>query len=451
MKVLLVATNTLMEPYPVYPLGLDYVAAAISENHQVRISDLNSQEGLEGLKAAINNFSPDVIGLSLRNIDNTDTTDPRGFIGQYRDIVTVIRSQSRAQLILGGSGFTIFPSETMQALGADFGIAGEGERLATLLNAIEHNQDTTNLPGVISANGQAGVPEPWDGDISHRLDPDPACRQFYLDNGGMLNLQTKRGCHFKCIYCTYPRIEGSGLRLADPDAAARAARRLQESGARYFFITDSVFNADIDHSLAVARAFKKQGIRIPWGAFFTPLKQPAGYFEVMADAGLTHVEFGTDSLSNDVLKAYRKPFRDKRVFQVHQAAVDAGLYVAHYFLLGGVGEDRQTLKETLDKSDTLEKSALFFFCGMRIYPGTELYHVAQKEGQVDPERSILDPVFYRSPGIGPEEIVEQLDKKADGRINWVTGSGGEDTADIIQRLYQRGYTGPMFDYLIRLS
>jgi len=451
MKVLLVATNTLMEPYPVYPLGLDYVAAAISGKHQVRISDLNSKEGLEGLKAAITDFSPDVIGLSLRNIDNTDTTDPRGFIGQYQDIVTVIRSQSRALLILGGSGFTIFPGETMQALGADFGVAGEGERLATLLNAIENNQAIVDLPGVITAAGHAGVPEPWDGDISHRLDPDPACRQFYLDNGGMLNLQTKRGCHFKCIYCTYPSIEGRGLRLTDPEAAARAARRLQESGARYFFITDSVFNADIDHSLAVARAFKKQGVRIPWGAFFTPLKQPGDYFEVMADAGLTHVEFGTDSLSNRVLKAYCKPFRDKRVFQVHQAAVDAGLYVAHYFLLGGVGEDRQTLKETLDKADTLEKSALFFFCGMRIYPGTELYRVALKQGQVDPERSILDPVFYRSPMIGPEEIVEQLHAKARGRINWVTGSGGEETADVIQRLYQRGHTGPMWDYLIRLS
>jgi hypothetical protein len=53
--------------------------------------------------------------------------------------------------------------------------------------------------------------------------------------------------------------------------------------------------------------------------------------------------------------------------------------------------------------------------------------------------------------IGPEEIVAQLHAKAGGRINWVTGSGGEDTADIIQRLYQRGHTGPMWDYLIRLS
>lgn len=451
MKVLLVATNTLMEPYPVYPLGLDYVAAAIAKQHQVRITDLNGADGYEGLKIAIREFTPDIIGLSLRNIDNTDTTDPRGFVGQYRDIVDAIRSQSDARLILGGSGFTIFPAETLQALGADFGIVGEGERLAPLLSAIENNQDVDNLPGVIIAGGHAGVPEPWEGDISRRLAPDPVCRRFYLEHGGMLNLQTKRGCHYKCVYCTYPRIEGNRLRLAAPDAAAKAALELQKNGARYFFITDSVFNADIDHSLAVARAFKKYGVSIPWGAFFTPLKQPTDYFHIMADAGLTHVEFGTDSLSNAVLASYRKPFRDQRVFQVHAEAIDAGLYVAHYFLLGGVGENEHTLAETLDKAETLEKSALFFFCGMRIYPGTELYRIALKEGQVQADSSILEPIFYRSPMVGPEEIVKQLNEKAGGRINWITGSGGEDTANIIRRLYQRGHTGPMWDYLIRFS
>ena len=98
MKVLLVSANTLREPYPVYPLGLDYVAGAIAENHQVQIVDMNSLGGYDSLAAVIKEFSPDVIGLSLRNIDNTDTTDPRGFIGQYRTIVDVIRKHSDARL-----------------------------------------------------------------------------------------------------------------------------------------------------------------------------------------------------------------------------------------------------------------------------------------------------------------------------------------------------------------
>ena len=162
MKVLLVSANTLREPYPVYPLGLDYVAGAIAQNHQVQIVDMNSLGGYNALAAVIKAFSPDVIGLSLRNIDNTDTTDPRGFIGQYRMIVDMIRKHSDARLILGGSGFTIFPAETMQALDADYGIVGEGERLALLLKAIENRQDVSTIPGVVTPETHKILPQPWE-------------------------------------------------------------------------------------------------------------------------------------------------------------------------------------------------------------------------------------------------------------------------------------------------
>ena len=451
MKVLLVSANTLREPYPVYPMGLDYVAGAIAQNHQVQIVDMNSLGGNDSLATVIKAFLPDVIGLSLRNIDNIDNTDPRGFIGQYRTIVDIIRKHSEARLILGGSGFTIFPAETIKALNADYGVIGEGERLALLLRAIEKREDPGKIPGVITPAVAKSLPEPYEGKITRMINPNPDNLQFYLQNGAMLNLQTKRGCPFKCIYCTYPHIEGHHLRLMDPEETAGAALKLQASGAKYFFITDSVFNADCAHSLAVARAFKKNGVSIPWCAFFAPLKQPEDYFRILAEAGLTHVEFGTDSLSNPVLASYRKPFRDQEVFKIHQAAIDAGLYVAHYFLLGGPGENPQTLQETLTRAGGLEKCALFFFCGTRIYPGTALYEIAVNEGQIEKGASILEPVFYRSPLIDSDEILRQVRQAAGERINWLIGGGGEDTAKIITRLYQRGHCGPMREYLIRLE
>jgi radical SAM superfamily enzyme YgiQ (UPF0313 family) len=180
MKVLLVSANTLREPYPVYPLGLDYVAGAIAENHQVQIADMNSLGGYDSLTAVIKKFSPDIIGLSLRNIDNTDTTDPRGFIGQYRTIVDVIRKHSDARLIIGGSGFTIFPAETMKALEADYGVIGEGERLPLLLNAIEKHKDAGAIPGVVIPETHKTIPEPWGGKITRRINPNPANLHFYL-------------------------------------------------------------------------------------------------------------------------------------------------------------------------------------------------------------------------------------------------------------------------------
>jgi radical SAM superfamily enzyme YgiQ (UPF0313 family) len=156
VNVLLVSANRLKTPYAVYPLGLDYVARAIEDRHQVRVVDLNASDDAV-LGEMIKDAPPDIVGLSIRNIDNTDAIDSRGFVGQHQDLMALIRSRTAAPIVLGGSGFTIFPYELMALLGADYGIIGEGERLAALLEAIEKGTDPAGLPGVILP-GQAAWP-----------------------------------------------------------------------------------------------------------------------------------------------------------------------------------------------------------------------------------------------------------------------------------------------------
>ena len=81
MRVLLISANRLKEPYPVYPVGLDYVAGALDGVHQVKTIDLNTLSGDGELIDLLKTFAPAVTCISLRNIDNTDTTDPHGFMG----------------------------------------------------------------------------------------------------------------------------------------------------------------------------------------------------------------------------------------------------------------------------------------------------------------------------------------------------------------------------------
>lgn len=452
MKVLLISANRVMEPYPVYPLGLDYVAGAIADRHPVRCLDMNVLTDEAALRHEVRSYGPEIVGISLRNVDNTDARDPKGFMAHYRQLIRCLRQCSDVPIVLGGSGFTIFPHETMALLEADYGIVGEGERLGALLLALERGEDPTGLPGVIVGRSQpeAGAQlGPWSQGVVRRFDPQAAHLDFYLRHGGMLNLQTKRGCPFRCIYCSYPHIEGRAMRCAPAEQIADTAVQLQEAGARYLFITDSAFNADIAHSLSVARAFKQRGLTIPWGGFFAPISMPTDYFAVMAECGLKHVEFGTESLADSVLEAYGKPFRQHQVVAAHQAALAAGLHVAHYFLFGGPGETEQTLADSFSYIDTLEKTVLFLFCGMRIYPHTGLYEIALQQGQITASQSILDPVFYEPPSIGLATIAGRLDAHARGRDNWVQGAGGERAVRIMTRMYQRGRTGPLWEYLVR--
>ncbi len=361
MKVLLISPNALTAPYPVYPLGLDYVADAIGDDHDVRIADVNAMGTRQGLKETIQDYAPDMVGISLRNIDNTDGTHPTGFMGEYAACMETVRTYSRAPVVLGGSGFTLFPREIMKTLDAEYGIVGEGEKLDLLLKALEAGGDAASIPGIVTREVNEAPFNPSDRAVVLKYTPEHSQVAYYLKHGGMLNLQTKRGCPFGCIYCTYPRIEGSRLRRIPPEAVADRARKLEASGARYFFVTDSAFNADVEHSTRVAGAFMDAGVSIPWGAFFAPLNPPEGYFRTLADAGLTHVEFGTESLSDKMLAIYNKPFRSEQVVHAHEAAREAGVYVAHYLMLGGPGEDEKTLDETLSRLSLLERSVFFFF------------------------------------------------------------------------------------------
>ncbi|MCF8110523.1 MAG: radical SAM protein [Desulfobacteraceae bacterium] len=451
MKVVLVSANTETTPYPVYPLGIDYVAGAIRYKHMVYVEDINETGGNEVLADRIGSIDPDVIGISIRNIDNTDVKSPKAYIDPHRALICAVRKVSGAPVVLGGSGFTLFPGRLMEALGADYGIVGEGERFAAFLDALEKHDDVCSIEGVIAGSGEPGriSPQPWTGGVKRYFDPETPHVAYYLKKGGMLNLQTQRGCPFNCIYCTYPHIEGRHLRQRSPGAVADTARALQDAGAGYLFITDSVFNADPAHSMEVARAFQKAGVTIPWGAYIAPVQPRSDYFRVLADAGMTHVEFGTEAFCDKILENYRKPFRTDDVFAAHKAAVDAGLNAAHFFLLGAPAETLHTLETTLDNARGLEKTVCFFFAGIRIYPHTRLSEIAVASGQIESGRELFTPCFFEPKGIGLEQIGKILREKSKNRMNWVFGAGGEKTAKILSRLHDRGHVGPLWEHLIR--
>ena len=449
MKILLLSLNRLRTPYPVYPLGLDHVAGSLADRHEVRLVDLCPPARTTELPAAIRDFAPELVGLSLRNIDNTNAADSYSFVDEYREVVAQVRDATQAPIVLGGAGFTICPREFMEILDADCGLVGEGERLGELADRLEAGLDPAGLPGLVTRTSPPEAPAPWPGPFPRAAGAIADLSDEYLLHGGMLNLQTKRGCPYHCVYCTYPAIEGHALRRFPPRDVGATARRLQDAGARFLFVTDATFNCDPEHNVAIAEALQDAGLSIPWGAFFTPLPMPPGYWEALAASGLSHVEFGTETLADRTLIAYGKPFRVSEVFEAHEQALGAGLHVAHYFMPGGPGETHETLHESLVSAERLKGTVRFFFCGVRIYPGTPLYHRAMSEGQLEADKSLMEPVFYRAPGLGEAHVEDLVTRHARGRIDWVVGSGGKRTEKLLAMMYARGHIGPLWEKLVR--
>jgi hypothetical protein len=242
-----------------------------------------------------------VIGLSLRNVDNCAHPDTVSYLPHYRRVVRAARAATPAPIVVGGSAFTTMPAHYLDALEAPYGVVGEGEvAFVALRRAFEARGDGADLPGVATrlAPGRLRVnPPAW----LPSLDTLAASRHWidnrrYFERGGMGNLQTKRGCHFKCTFCAYPVIEGQGMRTRDPAlVAAEAERLLDEHGIDQFFIVDSIFNAPRGYAERVAAALRPLGRRIRWSCFVGPGNFTAELADLMLDAGCQSVDFGTDA------------------------------------------------------------------------------------------------------------------------------------------------------------
>jgi hypothetical protein len=79
---------------------------------------------------------------------------------------------------------------------------------------------------------------------------------------------------------------------------------------------------------------------------------------------------------------------------------DAGMMSMVFVILGGPGEDRDTLQETFDALEEAAPDKVFAVGGIRIYPGTPLAVTAVDEGVIRSDDSLLMPSFYVSKRLG---------------------------------------------------
>lgn len=451
MRLLLVSVNRCEHPYPVFPLGLSHLDAALhAAGHETRWLDLNVA-GCDALTAVLASFRPEVVGLSLRNIDDVLIRKREIFFEPLGSLVRQVQEQAGCPVVLGGSGFSIFPRELLELSGADFGIHGEGEdSLPALLRCLTERTNYSAIPGLvfrgrhgIQVNPQratAAVAEPG------RVERPSALARHYLDRSTMLNAQTQRGCSFTCCYCTYPLIEGSRFRRRDPEVVADEFRQLAVQGARYVVIVDSVFNSSVDHVAAVCEALLRRQLGIKWGCFLRPAGLTQELVTLMARAGLAHIEFGSDSFCDPVLRDYGKRFTFDDVLASSEYAYRAKVDYCHFLVCGGPGETRATLEATFANSQRLPDPVVLAVAGMRVYPGTPLHKLAVQEGRIATDANLLTPAYYLTPEMTEAEIFAMLDDFARRSPIWLVGEPPPTYLKLVERLRQKGIVGPLWGY-----
>jgi radical SAM superfamily enzyme YgiQ (UPF0313 family) len=447
---LLVSVNECADPYPVFPLGLAHLEAALRPaGYQTRWLDLRFQR--RELQPLLAQWRPDFVGLSLRNIDDVLIHRRETFFDGLGALCREIRAAHPCPIILGGSGFSIFPRELLALSGADFGLQGEAEAaLPRLLDALASGQDWSAIPGLAyHRNGAVAVNPP--GNFASLdglpLPVRPAeLAQYYLQTSSMLNVQTQRGCAFDCCFCTYPVIEGRRVRRRPPGEVAEELAQVAAAGARYFFVVDSVFNSSNDHVAAVCEAIVQKKVALKWGCFLRPSGLTRDLARLMARAGLAHVELGTDSFSDSVLAEYGKNFTFAAVLRSSELLKEAGIDCCHFLICGGPGETPATLAEGFQNSLRLPAGVILPLIGMRIYPGTPLSDRAVREGRISGSADLLKPSYYLADGLTETEVAAQLADFGRRSPQWIVTEAPPAYLQLIERLRQKGVVGPMWSF-----
>jgi anaerobic magnesium-protoporphyrin IX monomethyl ester cyclase len=234
----------------------------------------------------------------------------------------------------------------------------------------------------------------------------------YERRGGTVPIQTKRGCVFKCIYCTYLNVEGWGYRLREPELVAdEIAELARDARIRHFEFVDSTFNAPPRHALAVCEAIARRNLRVHLDTTnFTPATAQPELLSAMRHAGFKWLGITAESASDPVLEKLQKGFDVSQLRKVAENVERAGMGVLWIFLIGGPGETPATLEETLqfaawrmDRGD-----AVYLTVGLRVYPGTTLHTIAMDEGVVPRGDPLLVPKFYFSEQLQMEATLARL-------------------------------------------
>jgi len=394
MKVLLVNPNTYMAP-PVPPIGLEYVSGSLEQQgHRVEILDLCfSKNPIEAIDTACASFRPDVVGMTVRNVDTVLYHTNEFFLDEIKHFIEHIQAAHGLQVIIGGTGILTNPAGVLDYLNADFAVIGPGEHaLNELITAIQSNSATERL-------------------LHGSFHADPSCLRSprnidykkYCDQGGIAGFRTHNGCSSSCAYC----IEADAkVFFKKIDSVIAEIKSFAEIGYNHFHLCDSEFNESLDYSIEFCRALKNSGLQIQWAAYMKPSDFSKNLLRLMKDCGVYLITLTVDTWKK--CTAYWTDI-EKFVF----TAKPMGIKVAVDLLAGFPYEKEEETIEALNTLRRIQPDSISVNTYIRLYQTLPITKIIQSDPSLKEfllghteDTTCIKPVFYNH--ISTEKLRELI-------------------------------------------
>jgi anaerobic magnesium-protoporphyrin IX monomethyl ester cyclase len=399
------------------PLGLAYIAASIEDaGHDVHVADSIS----EGPNVRTNYFRGYLVGLRFDEII-TRIPDDVEFIGitvifthEWPAIVRLVDMIKSARpdlpVILGGEHITSMPEFCLLTSKADFLVLGEGEEtVVELLNSFESGAALNNIDGLAFRSNDSITVNPR---RSRRTDIDsiswPAWKHFDLEAyhqnrfvGGMYSehltvpILATRGCPYQCTYCSAPNMWIPRWIPRDPMLVVDEIEHYVKTfGARNFPFQDLTAIVQKKWIVKFCEELLNRKLDITWqlptGTRCEPLD--ADVAALLKKTGMINLPFAPESGSEETRKLIKKKMKTELLFNSIDDAVNAGLNVSIYIVIGFPHDKRAHLESNFPFIDRLAAHGVTDV-GVGYYmalPGTEIFNSLYEAGKIT-----LDRAYFR--------------------------------------------------------
>jgi anaerobic magnesium-protoporphyrin IX monomethyl ester cyclase len=355
-------------------VGLGYVAKSLeTAGVEYEVVDLII-DPIDELVYRIREFCPEFMGISMMSYRCK---------GTYKLLHDVKHAFPKLKIIAGGPHVTANRERVlMECPAIDIGVVGEGE--IAIVEIVRGNPLST-VKGALYREEQA-VRFAGERDFIYNLDeiPFPTYRGFKLENyGKTMQLNSSRGCPYKCIFCGAPRILGKRWRKRSVQGMVEELKYWYERGYRNFYFSDSNFAVDKTR----VWNFCEEVIKRNLDACFMADGLRADHvdrklLEQMRRAGFTSLTFGVESGSNKVLRNLKKGETREQIESAIATATDLGFHVVLFFLIGSPGEDVEDIKQSFQLARKYDVAKIYFF-NLTPISGTEFYDWAVEQGYID--------------------------------------------------------------------